>query len=188
MNDKDSAEIFKLLSNPCHWREKADKLKHSADLLFSKFVAAHKLSDEEQSETIDSKINDVATLLYGLAMENILKSALIKADKVEIKSDGEIHWKGIEGAKDHDLLAMLQPLKFITLNAVQAKLMERLSAFVCWAGKYPTPLKRKHEKKEFKGFHILDQPGAASVMNPVPFESEDKNIFDTIYEVVKIRA
>lgn len=188
MNEKASAEIYKLLSNPCHWQGKAGKLKYSADLLFSRFLDACDLSDEEQSETLDSDINDIATLLYGLAMENILKSALIKSGKVEIKSDGEIHWKGIEGAKGHDLLAILKSLRNIELDTEQAKLMERLSAFVSWAGKYPMPLQRKHDKKDFKGFHLLDQPGAAKVMTPLPFDRNDKVVFDDIYKMIENAA
>jgi hypothetical protein len=186
MNDEHSKIIFKLLNKPHHWDSKACKLKHCANLLFKAFLAARRLSDEEQSETEDSRIADVATFLYGLAMENILKAALLKEGIAKIRPDGTIAWSA-EGASDHDLLGICRSLKFIKLNAVQKKLMERLSAFVCWAGKYPTPWEIKNAAKDFKGFLLLNQPRAGIKELPMPFDDEDKKVFDQIYKIISER-
>jgi hypothetical protein len=186
MNDEHSKIIFKLLNKPHHWDGKARKLKHCADLLFEAFLAARKLSDEEQSETEDARIDDVATFLYGLAMENILKAALLKESIAKIGPDGKIAWN-VEDAGSHDLLGISRSLKFLKLNAVQEKLMERLSAFVFWAGKYPTPWEIKNKTKEFKGFHLSNQPRAGIKTMPVPFDNEDKKMFDQIYKIISKR-
>jgi hypothetical protein len=186
MNDEHSKIIFNLLNKPSHWQSKAGKLKHCADLLFDAFLAASALSDEEKAETQDSVIDDVATLLYGMAMEAILKAALLKEGFAKIKSDGSISWNA-EGAKSHNLLGICRTLKFLELDSGQEKLMERLSAFVSWAGKYPTPWKIENAKNDFKGFHLSDQPRAGARTRPVPFDNDDKRMFDQIYKVLSER-
>jgi hypothetical protein len=183
MNDEHSKLIFKLLNNHTHWSSKARKLKHCADLLFNAFLAARALSDEEQAETQDSEIDDVATLLYGMAMEDVLKAALLKEGIAKQQHDGTIQWGSKEAAK-HDLLGMYRLLQAGHLDAGQEKLMERMSAFVFWAGKYPTPWKIKDEDKEFKGFHLSNQPRAGIKTRPVPFNDEDKGMFDQIYKAI----
>jgi hypothetical protein len=180
MNGEHSKIIFGLLNTPPHWHSKARKLKYCADLLFKAFLTAKELSQEEQAETQDSEIDDVATLLYGMSMEAILKAALLKEGVAKIDSDGMVNW-GAEEATQHDLVAMCSLLNSITLNADQEKLMERMSAFVCWAGKYPTPKKIKIGTKDFKGFLLSNQPGAANKMLPVAFDENDKKVFDVIY-------
>jgi hypothetical protein len=186
MNDEHSKIIFGLQNKPHHWHSKASKLKHCADLLFKAFLAARSLSDEEQSETEDSRIDDVATLLYGMAMENILKAALLTEGVAKIRPDDTIAWSA-EGAGDHDLLGICRSLKFIKLNTAHKKLMERLSAFVSWAGKYPTPLEIK-KNKDFKGFLLSNQPRAAIKTMPAPFDDEDKKMFDEIYKLISERT
>lgn len=187
MNDEHSRIIFRLLNEPHHWQSKARKLRHCADLLFKAFLAARALSDEEQSETEDSKIDDVATLLYGMAMENLLKAALLKEGIAKIRTDGTVAWCA-EGATAHDLLGICRSLKSFKLNADQEKLMERLSAFVYWAGKYPTSLGIKNDTKAFKGFLLSNQPRAAIETLPVSFDIEDKKMFDQIYMTLGKRA
>lgn len=177
--------IYGLLNKPAWWRSRANKLKHCADLLFKAFVETRKLSPEEQSMTRDSEIADVATLLYGMAMENVLKAALLKDGIAKVGPNSKICWNA-EGAKDHDLLGMCRSLKSFGLTAGQENLMERLSAFVCWAGKYPTPLDIKR-KKNFQGFLLANQPNAARVTLPVAFGCEDKDMFDEIFEALNQR-
>jgi hypothetical protein len=186
MNDEQSQIIFGYLNKSHHWHSKASKLKHCADLLFKAFLAARSLPDEEQSETEDSRIDDVATFLYGMAMENILKAALLKEGIAKSRPDGTVAWS-VEGAGDHDLLGICRSLKFVKLNAAQKKLMERLSAFICWAGKYPTPWEIKNKAKDFKGFLLSNQPMAGIKTLPVPFDVEDRKMFDQIYKIVSER-
>jgi hypothetical protein len=186
MNEEHAKIIFKHLNKPHRWESKARKLKHCADLLFKAFLTARKLPDEEQSVTEDSYIDDVATLLYGMAMENILKAALLKESIAKIGPDGKIAWS-VECAREHDLLGISRSLKFLKLNAAQENLMERLSAFVFWAGKYPTPWEIKNKTKGFKGFLLSNQPGVAINETPMPFVAEDKNMFDHIYKIISDR-
>ena len=116
-------------------------------------------------------------------MENILKAVLHKTKTAKIKSDGSIEWNA-EGAKEHDLVSICRSTKLTSLNADQEKLMERMSAFVHWAGKYPTPLTFKDTRtgKDFKGLLLSNQPQAASTMLQVEFCAEDKTMFEEILQ------
>lgn len=180
-SDKFWEQVFKGLNSELQWLESADKLKHGADLLFTAYLESCKLSPEERSQTEDRNLDGVATLLYGLAMENILKAALLKEGIAEIKSDGRIAWN-VDGSDGHDLVSICRLSKLVELNANQEKLMERMSAFVHWAGKYPTPWKLKDAKKDFKGLLLSNQSKAASITMPVEFQVEDKIVFEGIYQ------
>jgi hypothetical protein len=185
-NDKFWEQVFRGLNDELQWLQSADRLKHGADLLFTAYLDSCELSSEERSQTEDRNMDCVATLLYGLAMENILKAVLLKEGIAKIKSDGRIDWNLVDGTKDHDLLSICRSSKLVSLNAGQEKLMERMSAFVYWAGKYPTPLALTdtRTKKEFKGLLLSNQPKAASITMPVEFQVEDKVLFDEIYKIL----
>jgi hypothetical protein len=174
-------QVFKGLNDELQWLDSADKLKHGADLLFTAYLDSCGLLPEERSQTDDRKMDGVATLLYGLAMENILKAALLKEGIAKIEADGSVDWI-VDGASEHDLLAICRSSKLVSLNVNQEKLMQRLSAFVYWAGKYPTPWKLKDSKKDFKGLLLTNQPKAAPITMPVEFRVEDKILFDEIYK------
>ena len=176
-------QVFKGLNNELQWLESADKLKHGADLLFTAYSESCGLSPEERSQTEDRKMDGVATLLYGLAMENILKAVLLKEGIAKVKPDGCVAWN-VNGAKEHDLVSICRSAKLLTLNPNQEKLLERMSAFVHWAGKYPTPLELKNKEKDFKGLLLINQPKAAPITMPVEFQVEDKVLFDEIYAIL----
>jgi hypothetical protein len=188
--DKFWEGVFKGLNDELQWLQSADRLKHGADLLFAAYLKSCELSPEERSQTEDRNMDGIATLLYGLAMENILKAALLKEKIAKIKPDGRIDWNFIDGARDHDLLLICRSSKLLILNPNQGKLLERMSAFVHWAGKYPTPLALKDEKgkKDYKGLLLSNQPKAAPVTMPIEFQTEDKIKFDEIYHILWEKA
>ena len=189
MTDDFGEWLFKEhLNKPGRWRESAERLKRGADLLFGAYESFSQLSGEEQAEAEDTRVTGVATLLYGLAMENMVKAALLKKGIAKAKADGSVDWKA-EGATQHDLVAMCRSSQILLLDAHQEKLMERMSAFVHWAGKYPTPLRFRAEgKKDFKGLLLSDQPGAGKRMTPVEFGREDKDAFEHIYQALAQEA
>jgi hypothetical protein len=166
MTDMEKWErTFQAMNNPYQWLSGADKLKRGADVIFEAYLSAHESSPEEQAESEDTRLDGVATLLYGLAMENVLKAVLLNEGVAQVDNDGTVTWN-VEGAKEHDLLSICRSAKLLALTREQEKLMERMSAFVHWAGKYPTPLAFS-AKKDFKGLLLSNQPGAAAIMVPV---------------------
>jgi len=186
-DDKFWKGVFRGLNNELHWLESADKLKRGADVLFATNLESCELSPEERSQTGDRNLDGVATLLYGLAMENILKAVLIKEGIAKISTDGSVNWN-VNGADEHDLVTICRSSNLICLNAGQEKLMERMSAFVHWAGKYPTPWKLKNPEKAFKGLLLSNQPKAAPVTMPVEFEEDDKIKFEELYQILWKKA
>lgn len=176
------------LNEPRRWRESAEKLKRGGDLLFAACESFSQLSGEEQAETEGTRVAGVATLLYGLAMENIVKAALLNEGIAKTRADGSIDWR-TDGATQHNLVAMCRSSHILPLDAQQEKLMERMSAFVQWAGKYPTPLGFQDKgKKDFKGLLLSDQPGAGKRMTPVEFGRDDRNAFERIYQALSGKA
>src|ERR1035438_1396988 len=95
-SDKFWEGVFKGLNDELQWLQSADRLKHGADLLFAAYLESCELSPEEQSQTEDRNMDGVATLLYGLAMENILKAVLLREKIAKIKSDGRIDWNVVD--------------------------------------------------------------------------------------------
>jgi hypothetical protein len=112
-----------------------------------------------------------------------LKAVLIKEGIAEIKPDGSINWN-VAGADEHDLVTICRSSNLLGLNAGQEKLLERMSAFVHWAGKYPTPWRLKNTKKAFKGLLLSDQPKAASPAMPLEFRNEERIEFEDLYQVL----
>ena len=157
-------------------------MKHSANLLFAAYLESCKLPHEDYAQSDDAGIAGVATLLYGLAMENLLKAVLLSERIAKVEASGKVEWNA-NGATSHDLLEICRSSNLVGLDAEQEKLMERMSAFVYWAGKYPTPLRFKDEKtkKHYKGFLLSGQPDAGAVMLPVAFSVSDKDSFEAIY-------
>lgn len=189
MTDDFGEWLFKEhLNKPGRWRESAEKLKRGADLLFEAHESFSQLSGEEQAEAEDTRLAGVATLLYGLATENMVKAALLKEGIAKSSPDGSVDWNA-NGATQHDLVAMCHSSHIVQLDVHQEKLMERMSAFVHWAGKYPTPLRfRDSGRRDYKGLLLLNQSGAGKRMTPVEFRREDKDAFEVIYRALVRKA
>jgi hypothetical protein len=185
MTDTFAEWLFRAhLNKTARWRESAQRLKRGADLLFAAHESFSQLPGEEQAEAEDTRVAGVATLLYGLAMENMIKAVLLKEGHAQRKADGSVDWR-VDGATQHDLVSMCRSSQIINLDAEQEKLMERMSAFVHWAGKYPTPLAfRDKGKKDFKGLLLSDQQSAGKRMTPVEFRHDDREAFEQIYQAL----
>ncbi len=123
--------------NSSAWALEARRLKRAADLVFEAYAAdLHKLVNDESPLTLRNlEIAGVATLLYGLAFENLFKARIIeKAPKRVIENDKLSNW--FVGHHDLDARA---PQGGVRLSPAQSDLLARLSAYVQWAGKYPIP-------------------------------------------------
>ena len=173
---------FKRMNRPSDWLQSACRLKHGAELLFEAYSSAALLADEERAGDEDFGLAGVATLLYGLAMENMMKAVLLHRGIAKVaETDGNVSWN-VDGAKQHDLVSLSKQASLRTLESVELKLLERLSAFVCWAGKYPTPnFFTKNGRQDFQGLLLSDQPGCGKIMLPSEFAVQDTEFFDKIF-------
>jgi hypothetical protein len=121
-------------SEPYLWMRKAQEVRRAADVLWSQFTIELKaFSNGEDSE--EPFFGDVAVMLYGLTIENLLKAGLA-AKGLAISSKGNF------GQKSHNLQSLSADFG-LALLPEEAELLERLQHFVEWVGRYPIPLYRE---------------------------------------------
>ena len=92
-------------------------------------------------------------MLSAFAIENYLKGALVvfkKWSKTDIKQELP------KPLKSHNLTQLAELVK-LPLNEEEADLMERLSEYAIWAGRYPVPLFSDNLRPQNKGPNIGNQ-------------------------------
>jgi hypothetical protein len=113
---------------------KAYEVKRAADVLWNQFRdEVVNFSNGEESQ--GPWFGDVAVMLYGLTVENLLKAGLAAQGKAAAPN-------GNFGQKSHDLQSLAAAFGLVLLPQ-EAELLERLQHFVEWAGRYPIPLYRE---------------------------------------------
>lgn len=126
MSPADEAEFFQLnaeasANSPGHWAWKAHRLKGAADELT---FADHWT---------------VRYMLLGLSIENLLKALAIgRGHRVEIEGDNIV--LGWPRGSGHDL-AKLADFADFRLDPDELALLNKLTEFIVWGAKYPTPRK-----------------------------------------------
>lgn len=136
----DPSAARNLAAEPLAWRAQADDLTHAAALLWDRALAAQRAmvagggSDEEYLGLIaDFGLVDVAMMLDGLALENLVKAQLVQADPSLV---------GPEGIKvellSHGLTSLFRRAG-IDVQAGEARVFARLEQLILWAARYPTP-------------------------------------------------
>ena len=121
-------------SEPYLWMRKAQKVRRAADILWKQFrdeVVAFSKGEDPQGPFF----GDVAVMLYGITVENLLKAGLA-AKGLAVAPNGNF------GQKSHDLQSLAAAFGLVLLPQ-EAELLERLQQFVEWAGRYPIPLYRE---------------------------------------------
>ncbi len=119
---------------PIVWEWSSSALFRAADILWKMF-------EEDVKNRIDLKVGDklepeigpVAMMLYGLSIENLLKSVLIK-------KGGAFNENGKFKYASHLLLNLMEKAN-IEITEEENFLLERLEQYIIWCGKYPAPLK-----------------------------------------------
>ncbi len=183
MTETEEREYFQSLNSPDNWLSSAQRLRHAAETLFRAYSAATQLPEEEQAESEDVSLVGSATLLFGLALENLLKAALLFEGIATVNQDGTIK-TGLGAFFVHDLEGMAKSLSSLCLTEEEPQLLQRLSAFVIWAGKYPSPIAFEGKKSASGGLLLTGQPWCAERCIPLEFRKEDKASFDRIFSLI----
>ena len=89
--------------------------------------------EENKGEIIMPAAFMVRAMLLGYAIEGAAKAVWVRNGNALIKNG---KYTGVPGARDHDLLPLCKAVGF-TPSAKQADLLNRLSKFVSFAGRYP---------------------------------------------------
>jgi len=144
------------------WFRKADQLVNSSLLLRQRCILARKKLDKlmqtDQKEKQISKEMEFdlscyqeASMLFGLAIENVLKGLWIIINGKKIKNDT----KKLEMVlKSHDLLKISEEIN-LELNDEDEKIMQFFTEYVMWKGRYPIPLDAQQYIEHFESKNII---------------------------------
>lgn len=129
-------QFEKVGREPDMWHTSAYGLKHAADAVLAKIKAdMTALASGKPSAKHFRKLPVVYAymLLAGLAIENLIKGLSIKKDSALI-DNGKLD----QSLGKHDLLALARKAG-VRLTEEERSLVERLTEYVIWAGRYPIP-------------------------------------------------
>jgi hypothetical protein len=137
---KASGEVWRWMfkigaNNPQAWRVSADGLLRAARAV----GAAIRPSPEGTTDAMVS----VQAMLIGMAIECALKARWLKQGRrfatpgAGFSRDGKLDLNVMWGARGHNLRAMAATVGLS--NEADLALLDRLSQFVKWAGRYPVP-------------------------------------------------
>lgn len=153
--------------SPGMWFVSAFMLKRSADILYLAYVSdIHKLGTDAECEVENLGVGGSATMLYGLAIENAAKGLIVRS--LEVGSRPKWNRKPA-----HDLESLLIQAQR-PCSAKQLEILPRLSAFVRWAGRYPTPLDSKD--------YAIEQAIFPRPTQPIPLLPHEKPIVDELFD------
>lgn len=154
---------------PAIWALSARRLKRSGDLLFDAYAADLDAMGRGVSplDLANLEIVGPATLLLGLATENILKAIAIQKDPQPVKNGKLRDWP-----TSHDLIRLAE-FAGVTLTDEQRDLLQRVGGFVEWAGRYPIP--KKATKLAMK------QANISRPFPPLPLQPYERPAFDALF-------
>ena len=142
----DSSRYSLQLSGPKEWVGAADSLLVAAQLLEPLLKKRWDLFDtalNNRNHRIPSlTIQNVYLLLMAFAIENLLKSVIIRS-KITISPNPSVVQKALPKILKNHKLYPLAKLAGFKMNSRQELLLRRLSRFSIWAGRYPIPTTAK---------------------------------------------
>ena len=146
---------------PGIWVLKARRLKDGGDLLFDAYI-----KDLDQLGKIGTPVSlnnlelaEVASLIFGLAIEDLFKAIIIS--------------KTYQLAKGHDSIGLSEKAG-ITLTDEQKDIVKRLQTHVIWCGRYPIPLKETEM--------LVKQRACENPFFPLPLQPNERPIFNELYD------
>lgn len=152
-------------SSPGLWAMTAKCLKRSGDIIFEAYLKdLHDFANGFSPIKLNNlEVVGVATMLYGLSIENLLKGLIIKANG---KPNS---WPG----SGHDQIK-LSKMTTLAFDELEDDLFTRFTSFVEWAWKYKLP------KKESNLY--IKQLAVKENFVPIPMQEHEKKIFDWLFK------
>ena len=159
--------------DPEDWGATAWNLRTAADVLFEAYGETYEPGGEPvqpQNQDLDSP----ASMLYGCAMENMIKGYLIRMHGgfEQARAANQCAW-------DRHQISKLAVATRIPVSREQELLLRSLEAFIVWAGRYPISMKRDQFTipKQFQpGDHITPNEirrDAIEILQPFYKQMED---------------
>lgn len=145
MNDDEGLDLAKRTgTDPRSWFKSAASLRRAAEILWAEIEPGlHPANmDPEQRWARESarrlKSYPALLLLMGLALENAIKGATLRADPSRTGPTGLPDW----GRHGHDLEWLFGDAGF-SLTDLERDLVRRLGRAVVWSGRYPVPMPKR---------------------------------------------
>lgn len=143
-----------------YWIQNSDRLKYSADILIERLPVLMNSSEEKDDyKNYTCKVRSILEtnlLLLGYSIENLLKGLLIYQFKKNNAFLENVSFdfliKTVWRVKNsHDLLKLARSAK-ISLSENEKSLLEKLSKYSTWGGRYHIP-------KDSEGIDKVKRPG-----------------------------
>ncbi len=116
--------------HPRTWELKAAELDYAAEVLLNRQASDFPL--QLSKKAAPPVVIGVALMLYGLAIENLAKA-------IVVATGSPLDKKGRIAFKTHKLVDLVRNTK-IRMTSKDEFLLNKLTEFVEWAGRYPVPL------------------------------------------------
>lgn len=155
---------------PDRWISQARRLRASADLLYGAYLKDLRMFGKVRKVSSLKSLEHVmpATLLYGFALENLLKAILVQNDQSRVRNGRLAPWPG----GGHDLPALAREAE-VALDPVETDVLNRLSQFIKWAGRYPIPKKATEMR--------LVQRATPEGFLPLPLQENEMPQYETLF-------
>jgi hypothetical protein len=171
---------------PFFWFVHANQLLTSAVTLVEEAEAAsaryfaempaesgrHQLTPQQQEAWPKLGMRNVALLLFGLALEVLLKGFLVARDPSLVQQQRI----AAEISSGHDLKKLFAGAG-IGVSVVEAGILDRLSESITWASKYPVPISQEKFKPVALPTGGYTFPGA--------FSDQDIEVFTSLWNRVQ---
>ncbi len=138
MADKIVTEFFERDGKSLYsWKRKAQSLKKAADIIWEYFIKYIRLGEGKDAKTryalalVNLDIAEVSLMIYGLAIENLVKGIII-SENPELIKNGKIDKRLIS----HNLSKLLSEVN-VTLKKDEKEMILILEDHIKWKSKYP---------------------------------------------------
>ena len=164
-------------SIPSIWALQARRLKRAADLLFDAYLSDLRKMEGGCSPIGLANLETVgpATLLYGLAFENLFKAVILNQEGATIEDGRLKKWPG----SGHELIGLADRAS-IQLTTTQRDLLSRLTAFIEWAGRYPIPMSQEKMR--------LKQNAVSPEWFPLPVQPHELATVHDFFRILDARV
>jgi hypothetical protein len=155
--------------DPEEWGATAWNLRTAANVLFDAYGETWE-PDGEPAKPENQNLDSPASMLYGGALENMIKGYLIKKHGgfEQARAADQFAW-------DRHQISQLAAATGLLLTYEQKLLLRSLESFVVWAGRYPISMKRQQ-------FTLPKQFQSGDHMTPSTLNSAGVKLLEPLYK------
>ncbi len=154
------------------WGLAAHRLKQAGDVVFDRFRQDADRVVREEVVATQAEFTEMpmpASLLYGLALENLLKAIIIDREPTTAAGGLPRQFRGPSG---HNLPSLAKRAG-LDLSQEEKDLARRLTAYVEWAGRYPVPTRAEGM--------TIKQDAVGGAWLPLPLQLSEVDLYEALF-------